>query len=239
MKKIKKTILAFILCITCSLICSCSTVGSGKYLVPESKQKGIEYYRRDWSSDNELSVMGRFMPKLYRYTFNEGISYVVYPIIIDLRAWMVGPICLPIIPAWWWAKEPEDTNNLHRVKIVWFGDLMRSQKIWVTHQDINGTDLGQPEILYRGTNELVCSYFFKDQITDKSKLVLTNSAGQGTAPMSFLFKREIGFAPVISISGGTARRRWENKKAEQSRVAAEQAEQREREQGQTRPEKRR
>lgn len=156
-----------------TLFCSgCSFIGTSQFLVPQKENIEEYAFKKDWDVDiHPEGTFGQLRPYLYKSKFNSELSYIMYPITIEERAWLLGPILLPVIPIWY-LPIPKDYRT-NEIKIIWIGNRKVAEKVAVTIKHLGKEDIGKLKILSSTSTEVNCSYIFKNKLLERDILYLT------------------------------------------------------------------
>lgn len=183
----------------CSLLLSgCSSLIWGEFLVPEKASiESKKVYRKDWSLYTTIGA-----PCIYESTFDNNISYIAYPVLMDGTTPLgIGPIFVPIIP-FWWVKYFEHSNEKYdckKIKIIWKGNLNEVKKIGVYHLYVGNEHKGERTMVSSTKEEIIYIYTFKEKLTKKSKLILKTSEIDKFIQLNYI--DNIMYTPYFSFGG--------------------------------------
>ncbi len=139
----------------------CSSIGSAKFLAPQEAVIKEYVFQEDWTVDTYPEAsFGQIRPYLYKSKFNDELDYTIYPITIEERVWLFGPLLLPVIPIWY-LQPPSEHYKPDEVKIIWFGDEEMTKEIRVTVKTMDKEYVSKSTIVSSGLNKMVCEYAFK------------------------------------------------------------------------------
>ena len=172
-------------------LCSCSSIETGHYLVASSQDQGVAVPQDGWrtyglppSSGETLRkkvepAFGRKRPMVNRRSFDNDLSYILYPVILKERVIFFGPALLTVLPVWF--IDQSDTNSQARarsVSISWYGDVSKAEKIVVRCFD-SGECLESVRLVFvKVSNHMECVYYFNKKLTDGCVLVMEYSNGE-------------------------------------------------------------
>ena len=188
--RILRTFLFFLIGIIPQFLCSCSTIESGCYLVAHTQDQGIAVpqdawltYGLNWAGKSSRHrpehAVGCKRPMVSRRSFDNELSYILYPVILDERALFFGPILLPVLPVWFMSET--DTNALARacsVAISWYGDVPKAEKIVVRCFDSGEWLESVRRVFVKKYKHLECVYSFEKRLTEDSVIVMEYTNGE-------------------------------------------------------------
>ncbi|TFH13562.1 MAG: hypothetical protein E4H02_11625 [Lentisphaerales bacterium] len=196
-----------IIVVTAPLLCSCSAVFAGRYVVPSSLEGATERPYDTWRTYGAAPrgagaprretiewSFGTERPAVYERHFNEELSYVIYPTIVSERVLLVGPPFLPVIPTFF-VNSPE--ADPYMVRIVWRGNIEKAKGINVDYVTQRSRYEGIRSIANRSKEQMECKYVFENKLTDKSELFLSEQGGTRIVRIPLRYQRGIEWFPYI------------------------------------------
>lgn len=209
-----KAITSIFIILLAVLLCSCSSISTGLYVVPSSHQ-GLEEMTNDtWRTygaaprgagaprrDTIEPALGRMRPPVYERHFDEGLRYIIYPTIVRERCLFFGPPLLPLFPVWFLdPQDPEKLTTPYRSRIVWSGDIEKAEEITMYRVSASSRCKGNRRIVSTSKEQqLECEYVFEEKLTDESELLLDYSNGDKIVQIPLMYQRGTEFIPYIRM----------------------------------------
>lgn len=172
------------------LASSCSSIESGSYLVAHSQDQGVDVPQDVWrtyglpSANKSLRkkvepAVGRKRPMVYRRSFDNDLSYILYPVIREERVLFFGPILLTVLPVWF--IDQSDTNSQEQarsVAISWYGDVSKAEKIVVRCFAAGECLESVRRVFVKKYKHIECVYLFDKKLTEDVVLVMEYTNGE-------------------------------------------------------------
>lgn len=194
------------------LLCSCSTVSAGRYVVPSSIEGATEMSNDTWRTHGAAPIgagasrrdtiewsLGTMRPAVYERHFSAGLRYIMYPTTVRERCLLFGPPLLPVIPVWFW--DPEVASRPHRVRIVWRGNIETAKGVTVYYVAQDSRHKGNRTIVSTSQKEMECHYVFDVELADESQLLLDDSGGAKVVRIPLKYHRGMEWFPYIRMFG--------------------------------------
>lgn len=208
--RILRIFLFFLIGLIPVLLCSCSSIETGHYLVANSQDQGVAVPQDAWltyglslarkaSRNRPEESFGRKRPMVNRRSFDNDLSYILYPVILNERVIFFGPALLTVLPVWFIGQS--DTNSQARacsVSMSWHGDVSKAEKIVVRCFDSGECLESVRRVFVKVANHMECVYYFNKKLTDGCVLVMEYSNGEKVEQrVSFISEWGIDWTPYI------------------------------------------
>jgi hypothetical protein len=194
-----------------TLASSCSSIESGTYLVAHAQDQGVAVPQDYWRtyglpSENkslkkkvEASV-GHKRPIVYKRSFDNDLSYILYPVIQEEQALFFGPILLTVLPVWF--IDQSDTNDQARarsVTISWYGDVSKAERIVVRCFDSGERFAGVRCSFVKTNNHMECVYTFNKELTDGCKVEMKYADSEKVERVPLISEWGIEWTPYVRL----------------------------------------
>lgn len=208
MATVKRHPLYFILFL---LLCSCSSVETGRYLVARSQEQGTALPQDVWrtyglassGASRRMTVepsYGRKRPMIYKRQFNADLTYILYPVIVRERVLFFGPALVTVLPVWFFeTNDANDQTSPNSVSISWFGDVSKVDQI-VVRCFVSGEWLGSSRrVFVKLDNHIECEYHFDKKLTDGCEIVMDYANGRQVVRSSLSYCQGLEWTPYVRM----------------------------------------
>lgn len=191
------------------LTCSCSSIGTGQYLVAQPKEGDVPLPKDVWRTYGlpppgfglprhmtAESGVGDKRPIVMQRSFDNDLCYVLYPVVLHEEVLFFGPI-LPVIPVLLFDQSDSTKEEAtYRVYITWIGDMDKADHISVRRGLSGMWSEGRRIVFERTHDRMECAYVFDEPFAEECELKLHDAHSDRLEVIPLLHLRGVEWSQV-------------------------------------------
>ncbi len=191
------------------ILCSCSGIHAGKYIIPGDIEGAKETFRENWRTYGAARSaiepsLGRMRPPVYEAPWGTNLWFTIYPTTLRERALFAGPMFLPVIPIWFlegasFTNDEKRAVEHNRIRITWRGNVEKARKIEVYLTRPGFRSAGLRDIARTSTEEIEFIYTFEENLAPQSTLQFKCSGSDDVLLIPLRAYRGLELVPYIKI----------------------------------------